>query len=248
MQRRRRRVSRWLPILVWAGIMAGVAALVVIYTRPDATAVTRAATPGAGGPVVPAVAGRRVPDAWAALERAGYWVTVDYEPSRRVRVNRATGTTPAAGMALGVGGRITLLVSSGRPRVRVPSLSGLSRSAAEERLGRLGLRPVIVARESLESPGAVVGQSPDPGRRVTARSAVRVAVAAPPPPVEVPGVTGLGFEEAVSAASGAGLTVEFAHRRATRPADVGRVLGQSLGAGQGAPRGARIVLTVGVRR
>jgi serine/threonine-protein kinase len=248
MRREKRRATRWLPVLVWAGILAGVLALVLLYTGSSATEVTRAVSMGPQGPVVPPVERVSAREAREALERAGFWVRTAREPSAEVRAGRVVGTSPPVASRLKVGAQVTLLVSSGRPRVRVPSLQGLGRSAAEERLLAAGLRVVIVRRESLEPPGAVIGQSPNAGTRVSARRTVRVAVAAPPPPVEVPDVTGIGFEEAVTTASGAGLTVEFAHRRASRPSDVGRVLGQSPGPGQGVVRGARVTITVGVRR
>ena len=248
MRREKRRATRWLPVLVWTGILGGVLVLVLLYTGSAANDVARAVPVGPQGPVVPAVERMPVREARGALERAGFWVRTAREPSAEVRAGRAIGTSPPVATRLKVGAQVTLLVSSGRPRVRVPSLKGLGRSAAEERLLAAGLRVVIVRRESMEPPGAVIGQSPDAGTRVSARRAVRVAVAAPPPPVEVPDVSGIGFEEAVTAVSGTGLTVEFAHRRASRPTDVGRVLGQSPGGGQGVVRGATVTLTVGVRR
>lgn len=241
-------MTRWLPVLIWAGILGGVLALVAISSRPDAHEVARAMSLGPQGPVVPDVERLPVPDARAALERAGFWVRMAHEPSATVRVGGVVGTAPSTATRLRVGAQVTLLVSSGRPRVRVPALQGLSRSAAEERALAAGLRVVIVRRESPEPPGAVIGQSPAAGRRVRAQRVVRIAVAARPPPVEVPDVTGVGFESAVTSVSANGLTVEFDHRRARRPGDVGRVLAQRPAGGATVARGAHVTLTIGVRR
>lgn len=248
MRREKRHVTRWVPVLVWVGILGGVLTLVLIATRPSPQKVTRAVSQAPAGPVVPDVARLRAPDARAALERAGFWVRTAREPSTDTPAGRVVGTSPPAETRLEVGTQVALLISSGRPRVRVPSLQGLSRSTAEERLLKAGFRVVIVRRESLDPPGAVIGQSPEPGRRVRARAAVRVAVAARPVPVAVPAVTGLSFERAVERASAAGLALAIEHRRARRASDVGRVLSQSLPAGQRAPRGARMTLAVGVER
>lgn len=247
MRRERRRVVRWLPWLSWIGIVAGVLALVLIGSRPDTHRVTRAVTHEPAGPLVPDVDGMAVADAREALERAGFWVRSAHEPSARVRRGRVLGTAPPVATQLRVGAQVTLLISSGRPRVRVPALQGLSRSTAEERLLRAGFRVVVVRRESDEPPGAVIAQSPRAGRRVRAGAVVRVAVAAPAPPVVVPAVTGLDFERAVETASARGLAIVFSHRRARRAADVGRVLAQSPAGGRRAPRGTRLTLTVGVR-
>ncbi|HVE67717.1 MAG TPA: PASTA domain-containing protein [Solirubrobacteraceae bacterium] len=248
MRSERRRVTRWVPVLIWAGILTGVLALIAISSRPGAHEVGRAMSLGPQGPVVPEVQRLSVPDARAALERAGFWVRVAREPSSTVRVGRVIGTTPASATPLRVGAQVTLLVSSGRPRVRVPALEGLSRSTAEEKALAAGLRVVVVRRESPEPPGVVIGQSPDAGQRVRAQRIVRIAVAARPAPVEVPDVTGTGFEAAVTSVSGASLTVDFAHRRVRRSGDVGRVLSQSPAGGATVARGARVTLTIGVRR
>lgn len=301
MRRQRRRVARWLPWVSWAGIAAGVTAIVLIATLPSRETVpgvvgrdravaaerveraglrVRAAEVEAEGPAGRVVAqrpragarvregdtvtlvvsraprGPRVPDvsrlragiARVALERAGFWVHTARVPSSRTPAGRVVGTSPAASTRLDVGARVTLLVSSGPPRVRVPSVRGTSRSAAEERLLRAGFRVVIVRRDSLEPPGAVLAQSPAAGRRVRSNAVVRVAVAARPPPVAVPGVTGMPFEPAVSAVSGRGFAIAFDHRRARRGRDVGRVLAQRPAGGTRALRGTRVTLTLGVRR
>jgi len=241
-------VVRWLPVLVWAGILGGVVALVLISWRPETHDVVRAISHGPQGPAVPTVERLRAREARELLERSGFWVRTAHEPSNAVRAGRAVGTSPPAATRLDVGAQVTLLISSGKRRVRVPELAGLSRSTAEERVLARGFRVVIVRRESLEPPGAVIDQSPPAGRRVPSRTAVRIAVAARPAPVTVPAVSGMPFERAVERASGAGLAVGFAHRRARRRSEVGRVLAQSRRAGDRAPRGARVTLTIAVAR
>ena len=246
MRREKRRVTRWVPVLVWLGILVGVLTLVLIAARPTPHRVTRAVSYQPPGPVIPDVDGLTPGRAREALERAGFWVRTAHEPSARTRRGRVLGTSPPVATRLGIGAQVTLLISSGRPRVRVPSLQGLSRSTAEERLLRGGFRVVVVRRESTDPPGVVIDQSPAAGRRARANAAVRIAVASRAAPVPVPAVTGLEFERAVETASASGLALTFEHRRVKRAGDVGRVLAQSLPAGARAPRGTRLTLTVGV--
>ena len=246
MRREKRRVTRWVPVLVWLGILVGVVALVAIATGPTTHRVTRAAVYEPPGPVVPDVDGLSVGRARQALERAGFWVRTAHEPSARTRRGRVLGTSPPVATRLGIGAQVTLLISSGRPRVRVPSLQGLSRSTAEERLLRAGFRVVVVRRESADPPGVVIDQSPAAGRRARASAVVRIAVASRAAPVAVPEVAGLHFERAVETASASGLALAFDHKRVKRAGDVGRVLAQSRPPGARVPRGALLTLTVGV--
>jgi serine/threonine-protein kinase len=248
MQREKRRVARWLPWLTWIGIVGGVVALVLIATRAGPAQVHAAVSHAPAGPVVPDVAGRPESGARAALERAGFWVQTASAASARVPRGRAVGTSPGPATALRVGARVTLLLSSGPPHVSVPSVQGMSQSAAEDRLLATGFRVVIVRRASPDPPGAVIGQFPSPGQRVGSRAVVNVEVADRPAPRVIPDVTGQYFERAVGAVSAAGFAVAFVHRRADRPADVGRILGQAPPPRRRALPGARVTLTVGVRR
>jgi serine/threonine-protein kinase len=248
MQREKRRVARWLPWLTWIGILGGVVALVLIATRTGPRQVHAAVSHAPSGPVVPDVSGLAESRAQASLERTGFWVQTASEASARVPRGRAVGTAPGPASPLGVGAKVTLLISSGPPRVNVPSVQGMSQSAAEDRLLAGGFRVVVVRRASMDPPGAVIGQSPSPGRRVGSRAVVNVEVADRPVPAVIPDVTGQPFERAVGAVSAAGFAVAFLHRPAARPADVGRILGQAPPPRRRALPGARVTLTVGVRR
>jgi len=248
MQREKRRVARWLPWLTWIGILGGVVALVLIATRPGPQRVSAAVSHAPAGPVVPDVAGLSESGAQAALERTGFWVQTASTASARVPRGRAVGTSPVPATAVPVGGKVTLLISSGPPHVNVPSVQGMSQSAAEDRLLAGGFRVVVVRRASLDPPGAVIGQSPSPGQRVGSRAVVNVEVADRPVPAVIPDVTGQPFERAVGAVSAAGFAVAFLHRLAVHPADIGRILAQAPPPRRRALPGARVTLTVGVRR
>ena len=136
MQRERRGVVRWLPVLSWAGIVGGVVGLVLISWHPAVNEVTRAVSHGPQGPAVPTVERMRAREAREMLERGGFWVRMAHEASNAVAAGRALGTSPPAATRLDVGGQVTLLISSGKRRVRVPALAGLSQSAAEEECWR----------------------------------------------------------------------------------------------------------------
>jgi eukaryotic-like serine/threonine-protein kinase len=250
-----RRVTRWLPWLIWVGILAGTAALVLIATRPaggheggPSRSEPSVLSPVPPGTAVPDLSRMSLGDARSALERAGFWVSTAYAPSGQAPAGRVLGTSPTALSQLGVGAQVTVLVSTGRRRARVPSVQGLSRSGAEQRLLKRGFRVVVVRHESLDPPGAVLRQSPHAGRRVRSHAVVRIVVAARAAPATVPPVVGLEFERAVGVVSAAGFAITFEHRRASRRDDVGRVLAQDPPGERNVLSGARVRLTIGVPR
>ncbi len=142
-----------------------------------------------------------------------------------------------AGMALAG------ILLSGRRRVSVPDLHGLSRSAVAAAAKRSDLVPAYRSQYSSHASGTAIGQTPAPGRRVAAGATVRVVLSRGPKPVEVPLVVG---EDAVAARSG----LSRGHLRSrvvsvpapgVRPGTVTR---QSPAAGSVAPPNTDVTLSV----
>lgn len=131
---------------------------------------------------VPDVVGLSHLQAEVALERAGYeneliWVDAEAD------VGEVVGTQPAPGTPLGLPGQVSVLVSAGLPRVRVPDLVTRSLAEAQATLERLGLRLGDVSEDSasLAAPGTVLRQSPRAGNEVARATKVAVSVAIAPP-------------------------------------------------------------------
>ncbi|UCC47566.1 MAG: PASTA domain-containing protein [Gemmatimonadota bacterium] len=131
---------------------------------------------------VPDVVGLSHLQAEVALERAGYeseliWVDADAD------VGEVVGTQPAPGTPLGLPGQVSVLVSAGPRRVRVPDLMTRSLAEAQATLDRLGLRLGEVSEDSasLAAPGTVLRQSPRAGVEVARATRVSVSVAVAPP-------------------------------------------------------------------
>jgi serine/threonine-protein kinase len=126
-------------------------------------------------------------------------------------------------------------VAATGPRVRVPNLVGLPRTAAQDaaRRARVGLGVRTVPSD--DPAGTVIGQDPPAGTLLAAHHTVRVRVASGPPPVDVPKVLGLAEADARAALdhAGAGFVVTSEHRTdETVPA--GRVVEQQPAAGRAA--------------
>src|SRR5947209_12445731 len=121
---------------------------------------------GPGQRAVPDVLGDGRLAATHTLEKAGFKVRERRESSTDVNQNHVIDTSPSAGTLTQVGTIVTLTVSTGRPRVAVPKLTGLNRDDARSQLTNAALGVNVVERDSTEKPGTVLQQDPPAGTQV----------------------------------------------------------------------------------
>ncbi|HET7514781.1 MAG TPA: Stk1 family PASTA domain-containing Ser/Thr kinase [Gaiella sp.] len=140
------------------------------------------------------------------------------------------------------GSIVTILVSSGKPKVTVPSLVGKTRDAAVAELTRLQLQPRVVQVNSSEPANNVTAQDPRPGVVVVAGSAVRINVSSGPKPVAVPSVVGQSYDSAAAQLQSAGFTVGRVDVDSDQPA--GQVVDQSPPGNSTASKGSSVTLSV----
>jgi serine/threonine-protein kinase len=130
---------------------------------------------------VPSVAGLEGAAAVALLERKGFTPTRRYAPSTEIEAWHAVETDPRAGKKLKRPARLTVFVSTGPPKVPVPSLQGLDADGAASALRKAGFSPVVDTQpETSVEPGTVLGVSPRPGTRTPLGSTVTIAIAREP--------------------------------------------------------------------
>jgi eukaryotic-like serine/threonine-protein kinase len=146
-------------------------------------------------------------------------------------------TRPAAGTVLKASQVVTVVVSTGKPKVPVPDVAGRRAPSAEDVLAAAHLR---VRRERVFDDtipnGRAVGTDPGTGSAVPWGSTVVLRVSKGPDLVEVPEVVGLSKREAEQRLAAAGL-------RARYVLPVGsRVVEQSPAPGQQAKRGSEVRL------
>lgn len=124
---------------------------------------------------VPGVVGTSESAAKSTLSGAGYAVSVVHQAS-----SQPSGTvisqSPAAGSRYTTGSAVTIIVSSGTAQGLVPSVVGLSQSAATTKLSVCGLG-VSVDSAPGPTPGVVISQSPGAGARLPIGSTVSITVA-----------------------------------------------------------------------
>jgi serine/threonine-protein kinase len=202
----------------------------------------------AGAPpvTVPAVVGSTVDDARDLLRGAGLSVDVRLQPSETDPQGQVIDQSPAAGREVPRGTTVTLTVSSGKPKVSVPDVTGKDATEAANILGQQGFR-VRTQREPSDTvaEGTVVRTDPPGGSEAEKGSTVTIVVSSGPADVEVPSVVGMTEADATAALRSAGFEVAVQHQTVLDAADVGRVIDQSPNAGTRAPKGSTVTITVG---
>ncbi len=149
---------------------------------------------------------------------------------------------PQPGDRIERGNFVTIVVSTGPSKVRVPEVVGESRDQAVSELSQAGLEPNVVRVNSLQPVDTVLATAPKAGTEVIVGTAVRVNVSMGPKPIAVPNVIGTPFESAESALQGAGFAVAREEVDAEEPEGV--VVGQTPAAGTQQAKGSVITLQV----
>ncbi len=148
---------------------------------PENGALLVSVSKGSAYAEVPSVAGLEGAAAFALLERNGFTPTRRYAPSTEIEAWHAVETDPGAGKKIKRPARVTLVVSTGPPKLPIPSLDGLDAEGAASALRKAGFSPVVDEQpETSVEPGTVLGVSPRPGTRTPLGSTVMIAVAREP--------------------------------------------------------------------
>ncbi len=130
---------------------------------------------------VPDMTGQTADQAQAVLSAEPYTfvVTVTQEASADVAANNVIRTDPPVNTPVAKGSKITLVVSSGAAKVKVPPVETLTEAAARNQLTQVGLvadvQFVTVAIGSADD-GHVISQSIPPGELVAPGTTVRLKV------------------------------------------------------------------------
>ncbi|MER6347740.1 Stk1 family PASTA domain-containing Ser/Thr kinase [Streptomyces sp. NPDC001595] len=153
------------------------------------------------------------------------------------------GTEPVAGTERKAGSAIALTVSKGSP-IDVPDVTGQDLADARQQLQDEGLK-VRVAEQQVNSEfdkGQVARQTPRAGSRAAEGDTVTLTVSKGPVMVEVPDVVGDDVDEAQDKLEALGFQVEKDRGLLGLFGDT--VKSQSVAAGDSAPKGSTITLTI----
>lgn len=201
------------------------------------------------GPVqvpIPDVTGKSANDATQILQAAGFKVNPSNQASDTVPAGNVITTMPGPGQTQGQGGLVTVVVSTGKAQVTIPSLEGQSPSVAGNKLGSLGLGDASASEASNSIPaGQVTRTSPQAGTMVPVGSTVTVYQSTGPAQVSVPNLAGDTQAQAGSALQNAGLKGSFTNGAASSASQNGMVIAQSPNAGTTVAAGSTVTVTIG---
>ncbi|MEY2442669.1 MAG: eukaryotic-like serine/threonine-protein kinase [bacterium] len=127
---------------------------------------------------VPNVVGKTEDEARAALEGAGFRVTVARKEDPAAKAGTVIDQSPAKGASADRGTPVTITVAAQPSDVDVPDVVGTTQNKATETLSGDGLK-VVVKDTPVDSPntdGVVQSQSPGPGTKAKRGSTVEITV------------------------------------------------------------------------
>jgi serine/threonine-protein kinase len=142
------------------------------------------------------------------LEQADLKAKVQFKAYLNVPRGTVAAQDPEAGTRTAKGNTITIFVSNGKPKTKVPDVVGEDAADATVALTQANLKYHIVEINSPKEANSVLATAPGAGAVVTYGTDVRVNVSKGPKPVTVPDVREQPFENATSALQGAGFAVK----------------------------------------
>ncbi|MBQ1941511.1 MAG: Stk1 family PASTA domain-containing Ser/Thr kinase [Selenomonadaceae bacterium] len=195
---------------------------------------------------VPDVVGKSAILAQQMLEDKNLRVKVVEATDPEVPVGDVISQYPEAGATVKEQRMVTITVSKGGEAVSMPDLKGMSRSNAEEKLKKLGLKLGAVYEEnSKEEPGTVINQDPRSGSKLTKGQTVDITVSKgeKKKQVTIQNYAGLSVESAKANIEVNGMKLgSVTEQDSDKPA--GTVVGQSPAAGSSANEGDTVSLVI----
>lgn len=146
-------------------------------TVPDGTAITLVISSGREITDTPDLTGMTTEEASQALQKAKLKLnpTVKEESSDDVPAGQVISQNPAQGSQVSVGTKVTITVSTGKEKVRVPVVTGQDSDTARKNLESAGFKVEESAIDSMEDEGTILSASNE-GSELTKGSTIKLEV------------------------------------------------------------------------
>jgi eukaryotic-like serine/threonine-protein kinase len=176
------------------------------------------------------------------IQADGFHPVVQHKTSLTVANGFVFQQSPQPGAHQAKGDDVTIVVSSGKPKVAVPAVKGLKSEDAIAKLKALHLVPDVHEVQSSLPADQITASDPKSGTQVPAGTKVRINVSKGPTPITVPGVVGESISQATSDLNAAGFKVNPTYVDSNQPQNT--VVNQSPGQNEHAAKGSTVSLTV----
>ncbi|MFJ5519005.1 Stk1 family PASTA domain-containing Ser/Thr kinase [Streptomyces griseoluteus] len=172
---------------------------------------------------------------------------ISRKPCENQPKGKICSQNPTAGSDVNKNDTITLVVSTGAPKVTIPSVIGLPFDQAREKLEGDDYQLTVKkeTRVSSDTPDNVLDQDPTGGKQVQKGSTITLIVAKAEEKVAVPDVTGKSCDEAKAALQQAGLTPTCNDQPVPDPAQNGKVQSTNPPAGTQVKKNTPVSVNVG---
>ncbi len=169
------------------------------------------------------------------------------EPCEKQAKGNVCEQDPTAGTKVEKGDTVNLVVSTGAPKVAVPSVIGdkLEDAKAELEGEKYGFVVEVEEEISGEEPGTVIEQNPDLGEEVEKGTTVTLTVAKAEEKATVPDVVTKSCEEATAQMTANNLTGSCVEEETDDPNLVGKVIRTSPSANTEVSKGTQVQIFIG---
>ena len=193
---------------------------------------------------VPDVIGKPVATAQFTIRQAGLVAKVETEASNEVPKDEVIRTNPQSGESVAKGATVTLVVSTGKDAVAIPTCKGKTVAEFTQLLSDLELKIGTTTEEDSpdQEKGKIISCTPADGEDAAPGSQVSVVVASGK--VKVPNVTGFKSADALTALTNVKLQGHIEYQE-TSADNVGKVLSQTPNTGT-LDQGGEVKLVVGI--
>ncbi|MEU2675423.1 Stk1 family PASTA domain-containing Ser/Thr kinase [Streptomyces sp. NPDC007107] len=236
-RRRQKKSNTSTILLVVAGILVLIGAILIgryIFSSNDS---------GNGKVDVPNMVGSTVDEAQRLAENAEVTLKVgSKEPCETQEKDKICSQTPGSDEQMETGETVTVVVSTGAPKVEVPDVVDESADSARKALEDKGFTVNVKTAESDKSPDTVISQDPEGGSKAEKDSEVTITVAKEATQ-NVPGVVGRSFADAEAQLKGVGFA-NVSRTDVDSDQAAGTVIEQTPEANSKQPKNVQIVLKV----
>ncbi|MFK4146961.1 Stk1 family PASTA domain-containing Ser/Thr kinase [Streptomyces sp. NPDC004065] len=196
---------------------------------------------------VPNFVGQTRSDAQDSAANVGLKVTFTPKTCDNQPKGRVCDQTPEPRTQLKKDETVSLTLSTGAPKVQVPSVVGLSLDEAKAKLEGDDYKFKVQTkfRESTEDPNTVLEQNPVNGKEVQKGTTITLTVAKAVEKATVPDVSNQSCEAAKQQMQANGLTGECTEVETNDPNQVGKVIQTAPAIGTQADKGSKVTIQIG---